>query len=332
MKSRRKSHDADFVLIPSLEASDEEKLEQDRIMRRGNRVLMTYHARVKAKVGGRYPRHRFRKELFEAMKQSGPVCIEGIGISATDLPLIKAVRNIEWAVLCTYSRLFYDHAEKWSNRNHNTGMSFEDFYNEATTAAINAIYGFTDDGIVFMTFLYTAITRRLLTASNDAKPLSHWTQENKKLYGQFKKTHDELGVEASFDEVVKLMDLNDDQIADLRDMMVHVVNHTDIVRSENQEESADPDVLGVLGAAVETPEVDLDLGDAMNNTPMTTWERTVLDAFLSGNRGWASEVARNHINPDTQEAYSRRAPKLALDRVLDRIRATYAGVEVADAA
>lgn len=311
----------DFSLIPVSKHSIEEKDEQDRIMRRGNKVFRQYHERIKAKIegtgNGRYGRQKFHKELFDAVKADAKnIIVRGVSISQTDFSLIKKVKDIEFQILSTYSRLFYKMAKAWSAID--ASMSFEDYYNEIVIAAIVAIYGFVKEDIKFSTYLVWVIKNKMLNVSNENKPLSAWTQDNKKLYGDFERTCQSTGKEIGFEEIVKLMELNEKQTFDLRSMLTKVITQTELSREEKDENTS----FGIYSAEqrVSTPVIDYDQMAMIRNVPMTDWERTVFEAYLSGSRGWASEVARSNINPKTDEPYSRRAPKITLDRILEKIK------------
>lgn len=307
----------DFDLIPVQKATTEEKNELDKIMRRGNKVFHTYHERIKAKLGTRYSRAKFRKELFQAVKLNPDrIEVQGIVISKSDFSLINQIKNHEFEILMVYSRLIYKLASRWNSID--SSLSFEDYYNEIVMAAINAIYGFVKDDVKFITYLQHAIVRKLLNVSNENKPLSAWTNENKKLYGEFERKRTEIGKEIGFDEIVKKMNLSERQVGDLRSMLTKVIGQSEFGNDHNEAKTT----LGIYSAVQEisTPLLDVDQMEAIRRVPMTDWERKVFDAYLHGGRGWASDIARNTINPETGQEYSRRAPKIALDRVLERIK------------
>jgi hypothetical protein len=118
----------DFELIPYKEATAEEKNDLDKILRRGNKVLHAYHARVKEKLGKRYSSIKFRKELFAAAKKNPDrIEVRGIIISKSDFSLINQVKKQEFEVLMTYSRLIYKLADKWTKID--SSLSLEDYYN-----------------------------------------------------------------------------------------------------------------------------------------------------------------------------------------------------------
>jgi len=124
----------------------------------------------------------------------------------------------------------------------------------------------------------------------------------------------ESGVEVTFEEIVEIMDLRSDEISDLRAMLTRVVNHSEFGVNQNENDS-DYSSTEIFGVAENPMGVDerIDAPD-LTNVKMSDWERTVFEAWMADSScGWASRVADQH-------GYSRCAPKLALDRILIRIR------------
>lgn len=336
----------DLELIPSVEATPEEKAAFEALMRKSNRVLKIYFLRAKQKMSRNYSLSQFCCDLWRAVKLAGPtgpvVVVEEVvyendkgvtcrkpgkelvGIPRTDLAMIQELKNVEYNILCVYARFIFKRAKLWSSRNHHTQLSFSDFYNEATAGALKAIYYFDKEDTQFMTYLYWCIDRTVQTAINKNKPLSHWLTENVKLYGEFEKTRHKLGLEVTFDEVVSMMELDEESITDLRNMLCHVVNHSQIrpANAEGEHEEGYGIYLAISKDTLPT-EDSSNIMEIADKTVMTDWERIVLNAYLKGTRGWATEVAESNINPDTGREYSRRAPKIALDRVLARIRQNF---------
>jgi DNA-directed RNA polymerase specialized sigma subunit len=320
-----------FQKIPHIEASEEQKRAFEKIMRRGNTVLKQHCERVNAKIGKRYSKAKFRIELFAALKThtKGTLYVRGVPITNDDLNLVLAVRDIEWPVLCSLSKLIFQQANKWARRNHGSSLTFTDFYNEASMAVSDALYGFVKPKITFITYAQHAIHRRILNKVNENKPLCPWTQENKALYAKYQLAANEisskLGYEVSLEEVADKLKLDDEQISALRDMQVRVRNHSEIAKDEQ----SDGD-WGIYGAVSPSQNQGVDL-DMLDSVEMNSWERAVVEAYMAGSRGWQTEVAQKHINPETGKPYSRRAPRLALRRVMERILSIH-GKDLVEAA
>lgn len=315
--------------IPHVDLTEEEKQSTEAIMRRGNRVLQTYQERIIAKTGNkRYSKRKLRAALFSAIKAGGPVKILGIGFSTADISLILAVRKIETKVIGGYVKLITQLAARWSRRCSSSSMSIEDFLSEGYMAAMDAVYGFRKDGIRFTTYLQWAVQRRFMYVLNTSKPFSPWTGTNQKLFGEFAEKQMEVGTEVGFRQIVKLMKLSEREIYDLQCMLTQVA--TQSVLEGSGPSSGLRSEVGIYAAPTKDNE-STDGIEFLDAVEMSDWERTVLNAYLTDGRGWATRVAEENINPVTGIPYSRRAPWMVLDRVLNRIKLTM-GNEVADAA
>jgi len=322
--------DADFELIPHVELSDDQKNECVKIMRRGNTVLHTYHARVKVKLGLlQYSRRRFRQKFFEAVKAApNKVVVDGVGIPQTDVALILSVKKIESTMLSSVGKMILQQAYKWNKMNSECGMMLEDFYNEAVMGVLEAIYGFHKAGIVFSTYCQWCIHRRLMHVTNESKPLSSWSDKGRKLYGKFLKAKKKMDIKASFDEIVKRMKLNETEISVLKSMNANVVNSSMLSRGRDEDEHSsvyEKLLVSDHKASSSNAILKIDHKDMLESVEMTDWEKAVLNAYLHGGVGWATQVAKEHN-------YSRRAPALALKRVIDRIQEKYVVEPLSDAA
>lgn len=312
-------------MLDHYDATAEEKQEMVDVMVRGNTILRNYHERVKAALGVRYSLKTFRKELFDFLKKNPgkSIKIHGIGISKNDIPPILKVQSLEYKILCSYSKLYQQMANRWSRSFQSSGMIFEDFYNEAVIAAIAAIYAFNRPDIKFITFLQVSIQHRFEHVTNYNRASSPLSTKAQKMCSQYRKTRNaagnEQGREVSFDEVCSLMNLDASSANDLRHMLTSVVNHTDLTNADEHYQTDDFLAQAAISDYRNTKTVHYELREALQNLELSPWERTVLDAFLVGQRGWQSEVARTNINPVTNEPYSRRAPRLALERILELI-------------
>lgn len=249
----------------------------------------------------------------------------GIPVSQSDYALIAQVKEIEDLVLRSFAKMIFKFANLWQRKDHGTTMTFADFYSEAIAAVVTAIYQYRKEENEFSTYVHWAIHRRLQHATNENKPFSPWSNENRKLFGRYTEAKHACGFGVSFDQVVSTMMLDSEEANDLQKMLRMLNKQTDLGEDRGEKAWKRNNAEGINAAPARPMPVriDVDQMEAVRKTPMTDWEKEVFKAFLTGRRGWATEVAENNINPETGKAYSRRAPKLALDRVLERIKHTY---------
>jgi hypothetical protein len=298
-----------------------------KIMRKGNVILKRWHKLVAEKVEGRYNRTKFRTALFKQDSDCNAV-LYGIVIPQSDVEAIFAVKKIETAMYLGHTRLIAKEAAAFSRK---SGVSFTDLHQEGSFALLNAIYGYDKEAIKFITYATKCINTRLLNYSNEQRPLSHWTNNEMKLFRDFKEIRKDL----SFDEAADSAGLTDKQRASLQSMMIQVYRQSEILnlgeeQRRNVRECKDYSVLG--HKAIESEAVLTEAHWAAFNSigPILDgqddkWEATVWKAYCEseGQRGWQTEVADKNINPKTQQPYSRRAPFVAMDRIREKILTLY---------
>jgi len=321
----------DLTKIPAVLLDSSRKLVLEQIMTVGNEALHKAHAVARKTLDNvRYPRSSFRKDLFAKMdaNKGNAIKLHGAKLSVNDVTSIQCVREIEWDVLCGYSRLIEHHANKFS-RNRN-GLEFSDLYQDGTIALQAAVYGYKHANrgsgtvIKFITYAHHVIYRKMVAATLKCTPLSPSSDKARKLLRGFKCAKKDLNGPATFDEVVMQMGLSQDQIGSLQAMLRKVVSASMVTNTE--ESKSDYSVLSVESQNEVPEKLDEIQKQAIFNAGLNAWEQTVLKAFLAaapGEHGWKTEVASKTINPVTGKKYSRMAPLLAMRRIKEKIINAY---------
>lgn len=311
-------------LIEHLDLDENQKNELCIIMSNSNRLSKSYLDRIKENT-------KFSMEKFISTIISAPsdvdLNVNGVIIPSCDLKIIKNVSEIEHLVLSSIGGLICKLSNKASMNPCGTQLTFEDYYNEAYMTARRAVYSYTDLSIKFTTFVQKSIMNKFHNINNANKALSPITKSSKELrieYSKIKKKNSNL----SFDEIVKIMNLNEKQIKSLKSTNCLV---TPISQFEDKEVSSFIDSVPDKSINI-ISEIDIPKISDFVKSEMSDWDYQVFNAFLTGQHGWASEVASKNINPETGSAYSRRAPKIALDRVIEKIRTKFFSHEYSEAA
>jgi DNA-directed RNA polymerase specialized sigma subunit len=344
----------EFQIIPAVLLSDDEKEAVAKTMIAGNVVLKELHKQAKAngaKEKTRYARQHFRKELFkhfdDVARRKGnrkyTTVLHGVKISESDCQLILAVRAIEYKVLQSISKLIANLANRWNKR---TNIPFEDVYNEALLSAINSVYCFTKSKqgkkVKFATFVTHAVTRRIMNMNRTEKPLSHWTNDESQLFAKYEKTRQtteqSLNNEGkprgpvSFDDLMRIMKVDEDERNALQKMLTGVIRQSDMVNT-GEENKGNYDY--TAAAKQSRPDEPSVLDDAQKAAlaaaQLDEWEKAVLQAYLNApeGTGWKTEIAKRHINPKTNRHYSRPAPEIALRRIRKKVLKIYNGQKAA---
>lgn len=314
----------EITLIEPITINAAEKARLASIMASANTITAGYMEKIKDAVQFHFSMEKFRSIFIDA-NPTVDLNVHGIIIPSFDLQKMQSVKAIEHRVLQGVGRQIISLARKAAS-SRSTQLEFEDYYNEALMSAINAVYSYTKADIAFTTFVQRAIKNKFSNINNANRatsPVSQSTRVNYRDYSLIKANNPEL----SFEEIVSTMNLNERETISLRSMFVSVTSASQIGDKETDGE-------GILSSVADdsTKSVVFEKFDEIvKNTEMDEWEKTVLNAFLTGkDHGWASAVAVQHINPATGEPYSRRAPRIALDRVLDRIRKQHFSAEELD--
>lgn len=307
----------DITLIEHEEMTSQEKQIFFKNLADLNKITVNYLYLIKSKITTKYSMEKFRKIFLKADPNKN-LEIHGVIITSEDLKKIQSVRNYEKKALASVGKLIHKLAYKASLSRGNQ-LEFEDYYNEAILAAINSVYSYSDSSIQFTTFVQTAIVNKFRNENNANRftsAVSQKTRKNFRSYCLLKEQYPNLEQE----ELIKLMNLNEKDVVSLKSMFT---TFTPV----SQYGDADSDNSNFLYEQVDNRKKNVLLEEfdkIISETEMTSWERTVLMAFLNGkDHGWASEIAEKTINPETKQPYSRRAPRIALDRVLERIRQKY---------
>jgi hypothetical protein len=180
----------------------------------------------------------------------------------------------------------------------------------------------------------------LLKFSNADKPLSHWTNADSKLFGQYTNKLREMEQRTdegrahgavTFDQLVDEMGLNADQRLTLQRMLSGVVQASNFTPPGGDEDGFD---YTSLAKQIPVETLDPDQRKALEAVAdgLGPWEKAVFDAFVESHpadRGWKTEVARKNVNPDTGLPYTRPAPALALKRISEKVLEVYEGPQKA---
>lgn len=306
----------DITILEYVPMSNEEKAIFFRKLASLNAITAKYMQQIKDGISYNFSMETFRTQFLGADPNSNFTCINVI-IPKEDLVKMQSVKNYEHRALQSIANLITSLAYKASQIK-STQLEFEDYYNEAVMAAINAVYSYTDPNIQFTTFVQTSIRNKIMNINNANRftsPVNQHTRKHFKIYNEKKAKNPSL----SFEEIVKEMNLNKREIVSLKSMFTSFTAASQFSDDDNQNDK-------LLTEKIDDRKNTLleEYDRILSETEMTDWERKVLDAFLHGkDHGWATEVAESNINPETGLPYSRRAPRLALDRVIERIRLKY---------
>lgn len=304
--------------IPHVAISKTRKVELTEIMVAGNTALRQLHERVKLTQGARYSRQQFRIDLFKklgsAHAPAEAVNLHGILLPKRSIALIQAVRKVQDEIIAGYTRLVIQRIVKW-HRSVPTELDRDDLYQEAVMALIEAVFGYNNPSVKFITYASHAIYRKLIKETLRYRQTGHLTNNGQKLIVDFEKARKQFNGPTSFDQVCDKMGLDEEQRGILSSILARVVRISEMSDAVDSEESSSFEPTDHRT----TEHLDYDQIAAVERVRerLNEWQSDVLDGFLSGHRGWQAEVARKH-------GKSRMGPSKAMDTIKRLIEEEYA--------
>lgn len=265
----------------------------------------------------KYSIRKFRMEFFNAgRKESGSVKIGSVIIPKEDADKIYALHAWEDTLIHGHVRLMNRVIHRADRDSY---LDNDDCMMTATMYLLDAIYQY-DGSTKFITYAHHAIYRGVVRALNRAKRNYPWTNRMRELYAEYNATKRKMNRPCNFEEIVETMQLGTDERHALEAALSQVMNQGELVKTEEEETEA----FEVVDHH-QCLRLDPDQKDAILCAGLDEWETKVLECFLSGHRGWQTEVAENNINPATGKPYSRRAPHVAMERIKEKILQAYEG-------
>ena len=332
--------------IESVRLSEQDEIKCLAVMRTGNPLRDEWSAYL-----GPKHRRKFRDELFNYFNpkkvrenpgtyqlKPGQLpnpfgCIPAFQMKewGRDLPLILAVREVEWDMTCSYIDLARRLAITWTNlARHNAMLSDDVFGQEAWMALRNAIYGYDREGIKFSTYAHPVISNHLLTVMVNGSPARYFSRQERRLLKAFNLRRHEMGDSVPMEEIAREMGLSDEQIANISRMLVTTTNYSQLPRNGHDKhgDKYEQDYTALRQNACsdvrDTPEYCAiqPMLDKIKEAHLTAFEEDMLLTSLPGCQyyGWQTDVASRHINPRTTKPYTRAGAAIALESAYRKLR------------
>lgn len=311
------------MFVPYHPISENRKIQIEDILRKGNVVLALYHDKMKKRNNiARHDRTKFLNAIVDQAKNSTEVVVHGIEISQEDVRKIIEIKNLEWEILCGFSRLIAKIALKKSKQEFDLSLSLDDLIGEAYHATLHAISHYTKADTRFITFLHHCVRRHLNRICNKTNGLSDLSAGAVKLKSEFTKLSCEEG--STFDSVVSKMNLSEKEISLLPSLLCKVQNMTSLEKNESEVVVVDK-ITAEFAQKDESPQNVMRIVDDLE---LTELERAVLEGFVksSSSKLGLNLVSKTLINPKTNKPYSRMAFTFAWRRIKEKIAKVYGKV------
>jgi DNA-directed RNA polymerase specialized sigma subunit len=234
-----------------------------------------------------------------------------------DLPVMLAVKEVEFPICQHFGKMITKEAKRVGRREHQTYLEHDDFEMEAYQAVVDAVWGYSNSGTQFVTYVVWAIRNRFNTVIVNASPMSG-VSSSTKLKEKFDAAKSALNRPSTWDEIVEEMGLTKKQ----RELL-YAIQHRQYNLSDVPEYSSlDSNDYTALGK----PLADMTQSDENNfielvkKANLSPFEMAVVKAGAESTApGWKAKVALENINPTTQKPYTRAAVKTILERAYKKI-------------
>lgn len=342
-----------YDVIPYVPLTQEKLLKCTSLLVESNIILKKW-----ASYLGNKKRQEFRKLLFKGIKdcqqmRQFEVKLFGGNIPESLLCQFRCERQyiidihhkyypdlggtVEWTMLCGFSAIAKKLAQKWASYNHaewkiknRANQNKGDFNNEAYIALLNAIYGYTNPEIKFITYVHTSINNRMIRYANISDNMFSLSNNHIKLLIRFESTYRSFNDHVTFDQVIEKMGIdpkeNRKTYLTLISLLRKVSLDSELKNRDNRnsetfgDEEESSDYADFSKQNKENPVAKMSVENALKATNLTEFEKALLEASMCPYVGWQSDIASKHINPKTGKPYSRMWATYALRNALEKLK------------
>lgn len=284
----------------------------------------------------------FRKKLFKASKNPKELeemeCVipaEMLSDFRFEQKFILSIQNkthpclenrtIEWSMLCGFSNLARRLSRKWFKaENLISGMTLDDYESESFLTMLDCIYAYSNPMIEFSSFIWRAITNKMIAVKNLDNLFCPLKRADQKLLRTYNKTAATFNDAVNFDAVVEKMQITEEErlnlILAMKSNCLWLASQH--VNDDGGSEEGNCDYTSFrsgIDKEVDKKLLTLEVQEAIVRADLSDFERKVLVASMNPHHGWQTEIAAQTINPKTQKPYSRMWIGIVLNSAREKV-------------
>ena len=325
----------EFQEVPYVRMTAVQKSKVKDILLRGNRILRKWAAFYPPKKF-----RQFRNALLEGNKNpDNLIPVDKLDEFHRELPHVLCIRQdhyadldgrtVEQTVLENFSAMAKKHARKWTIEGDPTGITKNDYLQEAYMQVIEAMYQYTRDDIELSTLVWTTLKNRMINVTNQqGNMLCPLTNADLELMSRYEQAKRGMNKHVTFGEVVTLLGLSDEEGKHLNTLLTRVFAENQLGGTKAEDQDSDPtgnDYTGYRAGVDRESESEITLQKAhvqeiFRKAGLTPLEREVMEASMDEYYGWMTDFAANHINPKTKRPYTRMRITQVHERAKEKVK------------
>lgn len=316
-----------FQEIPYVKLAGTQKKKALEILGRGNVLLKKWAAFYPPKKYRQFRNAVMDGTILTDKEKKGVIPVERLDEFQGDMPYMLAIRHdkykeldgrsAEQAILEGFSAMAKRHARKWSLEGDPVGLTKNDFLQEAYMQVIEAMYSWLPDhNVQLVTFIWVALKNRMSNVVNQqGNMLCPLTNSDLELMTRYEQTRRSMKEYVTFDQVIAELGLSAEEGKHLNILLTRVFAENQL-GGQNRGDDEDEDNaqgndytghrVGVdRESETETILQQQHVNETLKRAGLTAFERELIEAAMNPYNGWQTEFAKTHINPATQQPYSR---------------------------
>ena len=314
----------EIFMITYVKIDENRKKELQKQVAESTKVLSNYFSKIairKGRLGYKtnqnisLNKNQFLNKIYNLYKENpnSDVTLYGLVIPRNDVKKIVLIKDIEWEVICSVSRIYY----KIIKINNNSKFSFEDLENECVLSTMDALVSYSNENICFTTYFYNCVSRHIKKFYRKNSGVAKLTKEASVLLAKYIDVKNSMDHKASFEEIVEKMQISQKQVGKLR----HLLNfestkyesmennsrfHCDLEGNKSYYSSGHRNGNLVI-AENKNSDCSYDSTDvSIDSFEWSELEKAVIEGVKNSSKNIGiNSFAKNIINPKTGKPYSR---------------------------
>ena len=320
----------DFAEITYRRLNEEKKARALEILQRTNTLLKKWHS-VFSDLKFRQVRNII---LDKPEVLGGNLPPEQQAEFSSDVAIIRSIRHpsdefggrtVETAILQNYTIIAKKHAYKWAKNSGATGLSVEDFMQEAYMQIMESMFQWnSESGADLTTYLWWSLKNRMSNVVNQqGNMLSHLTNTSIKLLQQYQKAKAEMDCNASFDEIANSLDLAEDDRQHLSDILQRAVNES-MISSDNDSFDGNCDYTGLRSdidqdSTATKAMQEIEIKEILDKSNLTPMERELIEVAMNPYYGWQTDIGLKYVSKRTGRPFGRMRVSQILERAREKV-------------